>query len=79
VVLLETAISTQSVQTEDNWGNQVISVWDAVKKRNKWKEDVFQKELERGSRGITVVRSRYQKTSSENTAGWKDSARASDL
>jgi hypothetical protein len=26
VVLLETAISTQSVQTEDNWGNQVISV-----------------------------------------------------
>jgi hypothetical protein len=29
-----------------------------------------QRGLEGGSRGIAIVRSRYQETSSEDTAGW---------
>jgi hypothetical protein len=49
---------------EDNWGKQVSSVREAVKKRGSWKEAAVQTELEPGSRGIAIVRSRYQETSS---------------
>jgi hypothetical protein len=34
--------------------------------------------LERGSRGITIVRNRYQKTFNEDTEGWKNIFRSSD-
>jgi hypothetical protein len=77
-VLLKTVFSTRSVQRgykEDNWGNRDSSVWEAVKKRESWKGyrkgAVIQRGLEHGSRGIAVVRNRYQGTSSEDTAGWK--------
>jgi hypothetical protein len=32
---------------EDNWGNQVSSAWESVKKRVNWKEATIQRELER--------------------------------
>jgi hypothetical protein len=51
-VLLETVFSTRSVQKdykEDNWANQVSSVWEAVNKRDSWKragrERPFREEL----------------------------------
>jgi hypothetical protein len=43
---------------EDNWGNQVSSVWEAVKKRDRWKR-VGRRELEPGSRGILLVSIKY--------------------
>jgi hypothetical protein len=39
---LETVFSTRSVEKaykEDNWGNQVSSIPEAVKKRDSWKGD----------------------------------------
>jgi hypothetical protein len=48
--------------------------------RDNWKEEAtIQNGLERGRTGITVLRSRYQKTSSEDNAGWEDLACASNL
>jgi hypothetical protein len=41
--------------------------WELVS----WKGAAIPKELEPGSRGIVTVRSRYQATTSEDTAGWK--------
>jgi hypothetical protein len=35
-----------------------------------WKGAAVQRELEHGSRGIVIVISRYQATTSEDTAGW---------
>jgi hypothetical protein len=34
---------------EDNWGNQVSSVLEAVKKRDNWKGAAIQRGLQRGS------------------------------
>jgi hypothetical protein len=56
---------------EDNWSNQFNSVRASVKKRRSWKGAAVQRGLEPGSRGIAIVRSRYQETSSEDTEGWK--------
>jgi hypothetical protein len=42
-----------------------------VRKRGSWKEDAVQRGLEPGSRGLAIVRSLYQATTSEDTAGWK--------
>jgi hypothetical protein len=51
-VLLEIVFSTRSVQKgyeEDNWGNRVSSVREAVKQRDSWKGAVIQRGPERGS------------------------------
>jgi hypothetical protein len=42
------AFSAQSMQRgykEDNWGNQVSSVWKSVKKTGHWKGDAIQDNL----------------------------------
>jgi hypothetical protein len=36
-----------------------------------WKGAAIQRGFEHGSRGIAIVRSRYQEMFSEDTAGWK--------
>jgi hypothetical protein len=36
-----------------------------------WKRAAVQRELDPGSRGIAIVRSHYQETSSENIADWE--------
>jgi hypothetical protein len=36
-----------------------------------WKGVAVQRGLEPGSRGIAIVRSRYQATTSEDTVGWR--------
>jgi hypothetical protein len=56
---------------EDNWGNQVSSVLESVKKGVSWKGAAVQRGLERGSRGLATVRSHYQATTSVDTAGSK--------
>jgi hypothetical protein len=59
---------------EENWGNEVSSVREAVKKKGQLEESwgsAVQRGLEHGRRGIAIVRSRYQETSSEDTASWK--------
>jgi hypothetical protein len=79
-VLLETVSSTRSVQRgykEDSWGNEVSSVLGSVRKRDSLKGAAIQRGLEHGSRGIAIVRSRYQATASEDTAGWKRLSRCS--
>jgi hypothetical protein len=48
-VLLETVFSTRSLHRgykEDNWGNQVSSVWESVRKRDSWKGVAAQRGLE---------------------------------
>jgi hypothetical protein len=62
-VLLETMSFTRSVQRgykKENYGNQVSSLREAVKRG-----------LERGSWRISTVGIRYQGTTGEDTAGWK--------
>jgi hypothetical protein len=54
---------------EDNCGNQVSSVRESVKIRSNWRGAAVQRELEPRGKGITIVRSRYQETFSEATAG----------
>jgi hypothetical protein len=46
---------------EDNWGNRVSSIRESAKKKGA----AIQEGIEPGSRGIAIVRSRYQATSSE--------------
>jgi hypothetical protein len=41
---------------EENWGNQVSSVRESVKKRFSWKGAAIQKGLERGSRRTSTVK-----------------------
>jgi hypothetical protein len=41
-----------------------------VKKKGSWKVAANQRQLEPGSRGIAIVRSRCQATTSEGTANW---------
>jgi hypothetical protein len=65
----------RSCYKEDNWGNQVSSVREAVRKSGNWKGAVIQRGLEPGSEGITNFRSSYQETSSENTVRWNNFAR----
>jgi hypothetical protein len=51
-VLLETVFYTMSMQggfKEDNWGNRVSSVWEAVKERDSWKGAAGHRGLECGS------------------------------
>jgi hypothetical protein len=51
-------------------------VWNGresvVRKAGTWKGAAVQTGLEHGSRGIPIVRSRYQETSNEDTTGWKN-------
>jgi hypothetical protein len=56
---------------EDSWGNQVNSVRESMTKSVSWKGAVVQRGLELGSRGVAIVRSCYQETSSEDSAGWE--------
>jgi hypothetical protein len=60
---------------EDNWDKQVSSVWESVKKRDTWKrvgkEPLRRKNLSTEAKKISTVRSRYQGTAGEDTAGWK--------
>jgi hypothetical protein len=56
---------------EDNWGNQVSSVRESVKKRVSWKKAAIQRGIQRGSRRISTVRSHYQGAVGEDTAVWK--------
>jgi hypothetical protein len=74
-VLLETVFSARSMQRgykEDNWANRVNYGWEAVRKRGRRKEAVGRKPLFREDFSPEViVRSRYQATTSEHTAGWK--------
>jgi hypothetical protein len=57
---------------EDNLDNQVSSVGETVKKRGSWKGAAIQRGLEPGSKGKAIVRSRYQKTTSEEIKAGKD-------
>jgi hypothetical protein len=69
-----TAFSKWSLQRgylEDNWGDQVSSVRESVKKGVSLKGAAIQRKLERGSWRISTVRSRYQGTADEDTADWK--------
>jgi hypothetical protein len=66
-ILLETVFSILFVERgykEDNWGNRVSSVEEAVEKNESrkgyWKGAAVQGGLEHGSRGIVIVRNRYQ-------------------
>jgi hypothetical protein len=77
-VLLEMMFYTRSVQRgckEDNWGNRVSSVREAVRKRGRRRAIVrgaaVQRGLEPGSRRLAIVGSRYQVTTTEDTEGWK--------
>jgi hypothetical protein len=47
--------------------------WPQVscKKGRIWKGAAIQRGLDPGSRGLAIVRSRYQANTSEDTAGWK--------
>jgi hypothetical protein len=56
---------------EESCGNQVSSVWESVKKRVTLKGGAVQRGLEPGSRGIAIVRSRFQGTADEDNPGWK--------
>jgi hypothetical protein len=66
---------------EDNWGDQINTLWKSevmsqgqlVKGQleESWKGAAIQRGLERGSWRISTVRSRYQGTAGEDTAGWK--------
>jgi hypothetical protein len=59
-VLLETVFSTWSVQRgykDDNWGNQVSSVWKSVRKRDSWKGAAVQRGFKYGKREIAIVTS----------------------
>jgi hypothetical protein len=56
---------------KDSWGKQVSSVEESEKKRGSWNEDAVQIGLESRSRGIAIVKSRYQTSTSEDIAGWK--------
>jgi hypothetical protein len=42
-----------------------------VKKLANWKGAAIQREFEQGSRGLAIVRSRFQAITSKDTAGWK--------
>jgi hypothetical protein len=49
--------------------------WELVScKRGSWKGAAVQRGLESGIRGLGIVRNRYQETSSEDTAYWKNLA-----
>jgi hypothetical protein len=50
---------------------QVIYVPEVVKKRDSWEGVATQRGPEHGISGITIVRSRYYATTSEDSAGWK--------
>jgi hypothetical protein len=50
----------------NKWGNQVISLRDFVKNRVSWKGAATERGFERGR--ISTVRSRYQRTTGEDTA-----------
>jgi hypothetical protein len=39
-----------------------------------WKGEAIRRRLKPGSRGIAIVRSRYQATTNEGAAGWKNLA-----
>jgi hypothetical protein len=54
---------------EGNWGNYSVLHGSLFKKS--WKGAAVHRRLEAGSRGRAIVRSRYQATTSEHTAGWK--------
>jgi hypothetical protein len=45
--------------------------WPPACELGRWKGAAIQRGLEPGSRGITIVKSRYQATTSEDTEGWK--------
>jgi hypothetical protein len=47
--MLFSALSVQRGYKEDKWGNQISSVWEAVKKRDIWKEAAVQRGLKCGS------------------------------
>jgi hypothetical protein len=63
-------LSAQRGCKKNNWGNRVSSVRESLKKRDIWKGAAVHRELEPGSRGITIVRSRCQASNSEEAAGW---------
>jgi hypothetical protein len=60
---------------EYNWGNQISSIREAVKRRDNWKrvgrEPQFREDLSTET-GIAIVRSRYQEKTSQDTAGFSD-------
>jgi hypothetical protein len=56
---------------KDNWGNQVSSERESVKKRGSWKGTAFQRGLEPESKELAIIISRYQEAISEETAGWE--------
>jgi hypothetical protein len=70
---------------EGNWGNRVSSVRVSVcegkgQLEGSWKGAEVQKEIEPRSRGLVIVRSRYQATIGEDTVGWKGlSVRSNNL
>jgi hypothetical protein len=64
----------KGVKREKTWANKSVlygRLWRKYKKRGSWKGAAVQRRLEPGSRGLTIVRSRYQVNTSEDTAGSK--------
>jgi hypothetical protein len=60
---------------EENWGNQLTSVQETVKKRDRRRGNrkgaAVQRELEHVSRETAIIRNRYKATTSEDTVGCK--------
>jgi hypothetical protein len=49
-----------------------LPTWEIVScNRGSWKGAAIQKGLGSGIRGVAFVRSRYEATTGEDTAGWK--------
>jgi hypothetical protein len=70
------AVNRQSYSNSDfDFWSLVTSVRETVKQRGSWKGAAIQRGLELGSWGISTVRSRYQGTGGEDTAGWETAQR----
>jgi hypothetical protein len=55
----------------DNWGNQVSSVREYLRKRGSCKGAAVQRRIAPRSRGMAIVRIRYRAIANEYTANWK--------
>jgi hypothetical protein len=65
------ARSVPRTYKEDNWGNQVSSVREFVKKGTVGEEPPFREDLIAAAEQSPLLRLRCQGTAGENTAGWK--------
>jgi hypothetical protein len=66
------ALSVEKSYKEDNWATDSVLYRILPRKEFGWKGADLQRGLEHVSRGIAIIRSRYQETSSEDTESWKN-------